>query len=115
MLGALRHDRSLVWRMHDQRTTREDVMAFLDELADQPHRVPRVVVLDNTSIHKGEPMRDRHRQSEQQGLHLYYLPQYSPKLNRIEILWKQAKYFWRSFGYLKGDSLRDEVRSIVEN
>jgi transposase len=115
VLGALRHDRSLVWHMHDQHTTREDVMTFLDEVANQPHRVPRIVVLDNAGIHKGEPMRDKRRQWEQQGLYLYYLPPYSPELNRIEILWKQAKYFWRSFRYLKGDSLRDEVRSIMEN
>lgn len=115
VLGALRHDCSLVWHMHEQRTTREDVMAFLDELARQPHTVPRIVVLDNAGIHKGEPMRDRRRQWEQQGLYLYYLPPYSPELNRIEILWKQAKYFWRSFRYLIGDSLRDEVRSIMEN
>lgn len=115
VLGALGHDRSLIWRTHDQRTTREDVMAFLDELADQPHRAPRVVVLDNAGIHKGEPMRARRRQWERLGLYLYYLPPYSPELNHIEILWKQAKYFWRSFRYLKGDSLRDEVRFIMEN
>lgn len=115
VLGALRHDRSLVWHIHDKRTTREDVMAFLDQLADQPHQVPRVVVLDNAGIHKGEPMRDRRRQWEQQDLYLYYLPPYSPELNQIEILWKQAKYFWRSFLYLKGDNLRDEVRFIMEN
>jgi transposase len=115
VLGALRHDRTLVWRMHDQSTTREEVMAFLDELAGQPHTVPRIVVLDNAGIHKGEPMRDRRRQWEQQHLYLYYLPPYSPELNRIEILWKQAKYFWRRFRYLVGDNLRDEVRFIMEN
>lgn len=115
VLGALRHDHSLVWRLHDQRTTREEVMAFFDEFANQPHSIPRIVVLDNAGIHKGEPMRDRCRQWEQQGLYLYYLPPYSPELNRIEILWKQAKYFWRSFRYLVGDSLRDEVRCIMEN
>ncbi len=60
-------------------------------------------------------MRDRCRQWQQQGLYLYYLPPYSPELNRIEILWKQAKYFWRSLRYLVGDSLGDEVRYIMKN
>ncbi|MDQ1816862.1 transposase, partial [Massilia sp. CCM 9210] len=115
VMAALRHDRSLVWRMHDQRTTREDVMAFFDDLASEPHRVPRIVVLDNAGIHKGEPMRIKRQQWERQGLYLYYLPPYSPELNRIEILWKQAKYFWRCFRYMAGDSLRDEVCSIMEN
>lgn len=115
VLGALRHDHSLVWRMHEKRTTREDVMAFFDDLAEQPHSVPRVVVLDNARIHKGEPMEEKRRQWEQKGLYLYYLSPYSPELNRIEILWKQAKYFWRKFLHLTGDNLRDEVRSIMKN
>lgn len=115
VLGALRHDCSLVWHMHDNRTTREDVMTFLDELANQAHSAPRIVVLDNAAIHKGEPMRQRRRRWELQDLYLYYLPPYSPELNRIEILWKQAKYFWRRFRYLAGESLWDEVHSIMEN
>ncbi|WP_420799690.1 transposase [Noviherbaspirillum saxi] len=48
-------------------------------------------------------------------MYLSYLPPYSPELNRIEILWKQAKYFWRRFLYLAGDGLRNEVHSIMEN
>ena len=31
------------------------------------------------------------------------------------LLWKQAKYFWRRFMPLVGDSLREEVRFIMEN
>ncbi len=30
-------------------------------------------------------------------MQLFYLPPYSPELNMIEILWKQAKYHWRNF------------------
>jgi len=47
VLRALRHDHSLVRHMHEKRTAREDVMAFFDELAEQPHSIFRVVVLDN--------------------------------------------------------------------
>ncbi|PKB13779.1 DDE superfamily endonuclease [Janthinobacterium sp. 64] len=49
-----------------------------------------------------------------QGLFLYYLPPYSPELNRIEILWKQAKYFWRRFAGLKGSELLSEVESLMK-
>lgn len=115
VLGALRQDHSLAWRLHEQRTIRDDVIAFLDDFAEQPHDVPRIVVLDNAGIHKGAPMEAKRREWEQQGLYLYYLPPYSPELNRIEILWKQAKYFWRRFAYLTGSHLRDEVRTIMEN
>ncbi|WP_374762251.1 transposase [Massilia scottii] len=41
------------------------------------------------------------------------LPPYSPELNRIEILWKQAKYFWRKFVRHTAGALVDEVNSIM--
>ncbi|WP_080411757.1 transposase [Burkholderia ubonensis] len=28
---------------------------------------------------------------------LFYLPAYSPELNKIEIVWRQLKYRWRRF------------------
>ena len=115
VLGALSHDHKLHWRTQRRPTVRDDVIAFFDELAAQKHTVPRIVVLDNASFHKGPQIEKCRRKWMTQGLFLYYLPAYSPELNRIEILWKQAKYFWRSFRYLAGDNLRDEVRSIMEN
>jgi transposase len=115
VLGALRHDRQLIWHAHQRRTARDDVIAFLDRLARQPHSVPRIVVFDNAAIHKGGAMEEKRLQWEKEGLYLYYLPAYSPELNRIEILWKQAKYFWRKFLYLTKDSLLNEVRCIMEN
>jgi transposase len=46
---------------------------------------------------------------------LYYLPPYSPELNSIEVLWKQAKYFWRKFARLTGSALIDEVNAVMAN
>jgi hypothetical protein len=34
-------------------------------------------------------------------------------LNAIEILWKQAKYFWRRFLTLSGMALHDEVDALM--
>jgi transposase len=116
VLGALRHhDHSLIWRAHDKRTVREDVIAFLDDLAEQPHSVARIIVLDNARIHKGAPMEEKQQEWKKKDLYLYYLPPYSPELNRIGILWKQAKYFWRRSLHLAGDELRVEVHSIMQN
>ena len=85
------------------------MIAFFDELAAQKHTVPRIVVLDNASFHKGRQIEKCRRKSMAQGLFLYYFPPYSPGLNRIEILWKQAKYFWRRFVELKGRELLSEA------
>jgi transposase len=89
------------------------VVAFFDQIALQPHSVPRIVLLDNAAIHKGEVMDKQRRRWAKQGLYLYYLPAYSPELNRIEILWKHAKYFWRRFAAVNGADLLDEIQSLM--
>lgn len=114
VLGALRHDGQLIWKTQQRPTRREDVIAFFDQVADQPHSVPRIVSLDNAAIHKGEAMGKKQRRWARQGLHLYYLPPYSPELNRIEIVWKHAKYFWRRFIAMNGVALLDEIRSLMK-
>ena len=96
-MGALGHDGKLLWTIKEQRIMRDEVIAFFDGIAEQSHPVPCIVVLDNANIHHGEVMEQKRRQWQRRGLYLYYLPPYSPELNRIEILGKQAKYFWRKF------------------
>lgn len=113
MLGALRHDGRLIWTTQQRPTIRADVIAFFDQIAAQAHSVPRIVLLDNAAIHKGDVMNKKRRQWAKQGLHLYYLPPYSPELNRIEILWKHAKYFWRRFAAVNGALLLEEIQSLM--
>ena len=115
VLGALGHDGKLLWTINEHHTVRDDVIAFFDRIAEQPHPVPCIVLLDNASIHRGEAMKHKRRQWQRRGLYLYYLPPYSPELNRIEILWKQAKYFWRKFVRLTAGALVDEVNSLMTN
>jgi len=45
---------------------------------------------------------------------VYYLPPYCPELNRIEILWEQAKYFWRRFVSPNGKELVADVHSLTQ-
>jgi transposase len=113
VLGALRHDGQLTRTTQQRPTTRDDVIIFFDQIAAQPHSVPRVVVIDNAWIHKGKPMEKKRCQWARHGLYLYYLPPYSPELNRIEILWKHAKHFWRRFVAKNGADLLDEVQSLM--
>lgn len=114
VLGALHHDGRLISTTQQRPTTREDVIAFFDQIADQPHLVPRIVVLDNAAIHKGDVMQKQRRRWAKKGLCLYYLPPYSPELNRIEILWKHAKYFWRRFVSVNGADLLAEIQSVMK-
>ena len=55
---------------------------------------PTVLVLDNASIHKALLVQAALPQWAEQGLTLFFLPPYSPELNRIEILWRFCKHYW---------------------
>ena len=76
--------------------------------------MPRIILLDNAAVHKGDAKDKQRRRWARQGLYLYYLPPHSPELNRIEILWKRAKYFWRRFVAANGAGLRNWIQSLVK-
>jgi transposase len=70
-----------------------------------------VVVLDNASAHVSTAFTAAQPALEAAGVTLYYLPPYSPELNRIEDLWRHVKYEElpvRSYRTL------DDLRTAVE-
>ena len=70
--------------------TSGDLLEYLRALPAA--KVPRVVVLDNASIHTGRAFKAERRELTRRGIYLYYLPAYSPELNRIEPVFKQVKH-----------------------
>jgi putative transposase len=68
----------------------EDLLAYLRALPAVA--VPRVVVLDNASLHVSKAVKAERRELAGRGIYLYYLPPYSPELNRIEPVFRQVKY-----------------------
>jgi transposase len=52
-----------------------------------------LVLIDNLSAHKGEPIR---RLIESRGARVHFLPPYSPDLNPIELCWAKVKTALRS-------------------
>ncbi|MEV8021306.1 transposase [Streptomyces sp. NPDC086554] len=53
---------------------------------------PCTVVLDNASAHVAKMFKGHRRRLAKIGVDLFYLPPYSPELNNIELVWRQAKY-----------------------
>lgn len=53
-----------------------------------------VLVLDNARIHHSKLFQSNIEEWQNKGLYIFYLPAYSPHLNRIETLWRHAKYRW---------------------
>ena len=90
--------------------TSDDLLAYLRDrlpVAD----VPRVVVLDNAGIHTSKVVKAARAGLAKLGIYLYYLPPYSPELNRIEPVFKQVKHHempTRSF------TTRTDLRKAVE-
>ena len=66
----------------------EEVILFLRELL-RHLRGEVVVLLDNSTIHQGEPIKELQRQLPR--LHIEYFPSYAPELNPDEGVWGQAK------------------------
>jgi len=71
--------------------TSDDLLAYLRKRLPAAS-VPRVVVLDNAGIHTSKVVKAARPGLAKQGVYLYYLPAYSPELNRIEPVFKQVKH-----------------------
>ena len=89
------------------------VIEFLEQIALQGDERPTVVVLDNASIHHAIDPEVHERWLREHRMQLFYLPPYSPELNLIEIVWKQAKYHWRNFVTWTKETIDDEVRNLL--
>ncbi|OXJ21077.1 transposase [Burkholderia sp. HI2714] len=90
-----------------------DVVRFIDNLLADSDDRPTVIVLDNASIHHGtdEATRDRWLMDHQ--ALLFYLPPYSPELNKIEIVWRHLKYRWRCFATWTKKTIDAELADLL--
>ena len=75
-------------------------VAFLWHFAGRPtiyldgwKRVrPLVIVLDNYSVHKSEPVKEALAELAAANITLFYLPSYCPELSEIEPIWQAVKH-----------------------
>ena len=75
---------------------------------------PTVIVLDNASFHH-KAVKTKKEEWEKQNLFIFFLPPYSPHLNRIEILWRFIKHKWlQPKDYLNSKSLWDAIINILK-
>lgn len=65
------------------------------------------------SVHKAKAIEPLLNVLERQGLKLYFLPPYSPELNRIEKLWHKMKYEWMSFKSRDAQTLEADVEEVL--
>lgn len=85
---------------------------FLGLLMEHVAR-PLVLIVDNASVHTAKTIRPLLKVLERKGLTLYFLPPYSPELNRIEKLWHKLKYEWLTFKPRETRTIKAEVDGIL--
>jgi putative transposase len=92
-LAALRVSGSaeVDWELFRRTLKAEDLLAVVRSLPREPG-TPLVVVLDNASIHKNRVIKAALADLWRERIYLYYLPPYSPELNRIERLFRVIKH-----------------------
>jgi transposase len=90
--------------------TSDDLIAYLKGRLPAA-AVPRVVVLDNASLHISKVVKAARAGLAKLGIYLYYLPPYSPELNEIEAVFKQVKHHEIA---QRSHTSKAELRSTVE-
>lgn len=97
-----------------ENTTADVFIGFVGWLRQQVDK-PLTVILDNASIHKAKSIAPLTKWLAKQGVTLYFLPPYSPELNRIERLWHKIKYTWMAVKCRTAKELEADVGHILEN
>lgn len=92
VVGALCRGVDFITRAVSGKMTAEVFAEFLEGLPCPGPDRPTYVVLDNYGIHKALRIRDRLARLAERGLHLFFLPPYSPELNDIEPCWRFIKH-----------------------
>ena len=97
-----------------QSTTAEIFAGFVSLLKEHVGK-KLTLIIDNASIHKAKATRHLMDILENQGVTLYFLPPYSPELNRIEKLWHLMKYSWMAAKCRDSQTLENDVDEILDN
>ncbi len=93
----------------------EDIITCFDDFCKQITQ-KTVVFIDNAPSHKSGLFLKQIPRWKEQDLYLFFLPPYSPELNKIEILWRISKYQWLSFDAFKSlQNLKEQIRHIFAN
>jgi transposase len=93
VFGIMSLDCQLFSRMTEGTLNAEKIIEIMEEFAETV-RKQTVVVIDNASMHHSKAFKAKLKEWQEKDLYIYYLPPYSPELNKIEKLWQFIKYQW---------------------
>ncbi len=111
VLGAMLSSGQLVMAKLWHNVTGLWFFGFLMAMIERVKK-PITVILDNASFHKAKALEPYWELLKEKGMKFYFLPPYSPELNRIEILWKKMKYEWLPFKSFTPNELEQAIDQI---
>ncbi len=113
IFGLLHADNRLVCYPTEQMTNADFIIQCLDSFVSRV-KEPTVVILDNAPIHRAKKMLAKRKEWEKKNFFLFFLPRYSPHLNRIETLWRKLKYEWlKPRDYKSWGTLTKAIKNIL--
>ena len=104
-MGWISRDNRFYYAVNRESINSEFVFDQLEQFSWQVHK-PTFLVLDNARIHKTPRIQAQREVWRKRGLHLFFLPPYSPHLNIAETVWRMLKGQWlKPADYLSVDQL----------
>jgi transposase len=93
----------------------ELLVAYIDDFA-KSIKQKSIIVLDNAPFHHADIIKNKIQQWADQDVFIWFLPAYSPHLNKIETLWRKIKHEWlKPHDYLNWDTLNTALDNILNN
>lgn len=111
-VAALRHDRIEAPWLLDGPMNGARFLVYVEKVL-APALLPNdVVIMDNLSSHKGQPVRRAIRQA---GAKLLLLPKYSPDLNPIEQVFAKLKHLLRKAAARTQDAVCTTIATLLDS
>lgn len=113
--GLFNQQADFHYQTHTGHIGSKEIISLLDSFCEKLQQ-KTVVVLDNAPTHRSKAFRQKVKQWQDQDLYIFFLPAYSPELNKIELLWKKINYQGLDFdAYLSWQNLQQQLNLVRDN
>lgn len=103
------------YQIYKEPITSQEIICLLDSFCQQLQQ-KTIIVVDNAPTHRSKAFLNKIPQWQAQDLYIFFLPPYSPELNKIEMLWRKIKYQWLEFNaYRSWLNLQLYLNHVLEN
>jgi transposase len=115
VLGFMNKNGRFIHYSTDKHVNSEYIINCIDDFCDKVNS-PTVIVLDNAPIHKSKAFKAKMTEWEERGVRVFFLPRYSPHLNKIETLWRKIKYEWLDFNAFQSfEKLKESLDDVLDS